>query len=230
MGIPQSLRTCRCSPSTFVTRTRLPWGIGFLGGRLPDLAVCGELAAALGDAGERLTACADHRRGAHDRGLPPRRQAEARQQGGDRREAEDDGQHHAQAQLQLGQRGIDEDHRSQDQAHEPADGEQAEARDLDLQHEQQQPEEEQQEPGVVHGQHREREEREQQAQSADDARQHRAWVPQLDREGQRAQAHEQVGDVRVRDGAQHALSQRSSRSRRPPRSPCAARWSCRRSA
>ena len=103
------------------------------------------------------------------------------------------------AHLQLGQRRVHQDHRAEDQADEPAGGQQAEARHLDLEREEQQPEEDQQQAGVVDRQQQKREEGQQQRQAADDARQDRARGPQLDRQSQHAQAEEQIGDVGMRD-------------------------------
>jgi len=47
---------------------------------------------------------------------------------------------------------------------------------------------------------------EEQAEPTDHTRQDGARIPQLDGEPQRAEHQQQVGDLRVRDGTQHALA------------------------
>ena len=82
----------------------------------------------------------------------------------------DDRDDHPQADLQFRQRRIDQHQRAEEQSRHAADGEHAEARDLDLEDQQRDPEQDQHDARVADRQHLQREERQQQADAAGDTR------------------------------------------------------------
>ena len=90
----------------------------------------------------------------------------------------------------------------------PADRQHPVARDLDLEDQQHKAEQDQQDAGGADRQHLEGEKRQQQADAAGDTRQDGARGPELDRQPERAEHQQQVGDLRVGQRAQHLLRPR----------------------
>ncbi len=159
------------------------------------------------DGGQRVSDLTDHARDAGDRLAPLGSDSEPYEKDGDAGQPEHDWQDESQAQLQLGHRGIHQDHRTEEETREAAGRQQAVAGDLDFKHQQQQTEEHQQQAGVIDREDLEGEERQQEAESSGDAGQHRAGTPQFDRQPERAQGQENEGDLGMGDGAEHTLAQ-----------------------
>ena len=121
------------------------------------------------DGGQRVSELAHHARDAGDRLAPLGSDSEPYEKDGDAGQPEDDWQDESQAQLELGHRGIHQDHRTEEEARETAGRQQAVAGDLDFEHQQRQPEEHQQQAGVIHREDLQGEERQQEAESSGDA-------------------------------------------------------------